>query len=74
MLKDTEEKDDVCLSHKLGLAAAVDVTLKTHRSLLHTYYIVNEDILYSVFLSYNLSSAGVLVCIRWTSDVVPHLS
>lgn len=30
-LKDTEEKDDVRLSHKLRLTAAVDVTLKTHK-------------------------------------------
>lgn len=74
MLKDTEEKDDVCLSDKLGLAAAVDVTLKTHRQLVHTHYIVNEDMLYCVFLSYNLSSTGVLVCVRRTSDVVPHLA
>lgn len=30
---DTEQKNNVCLCHKLSLTAAVDVTLKTHKEI-----------------------------------------
>lgn len=69
----------MCLSHKLGLTAAMDVTLKTHRQfntvlIVYILYCEKGFIVNSEFQSYNLASAGVLVCIRWSSDVVPHLA
>lgn len=68
------------LSHKLSLTAAMDVTLKTHGQFntvwntFNTFYWEKDDIVNIEFLSYNLSSAGVLVCVRWSSYVVPHLA
>lgn len=76
VVKDTENQNDVRLGDELGLTAAVDVALKqTQQRPRHppepqtSVTLANKE-----RPSYNLAGAGVLVCVRRPSDVIPHLS
>lgn len=79
IIKDTEKQNNVCLGDKLGLTATVDITLKQtfyqcSGNLHNALYSVRGYIVNNLHLSYNLASTGVLVRVRRSSDVVPHLS